>query len=469
MNIGTEREWTEEEVKLLLEEMKSNHRKGVLSEISYRKHLLRKLKRTIKRYEKEIEEALHNDLGKSPTEAYVTEIGMIYSSINYMLKYLETFAKPKRVKKHLATILSDGYVYKEPYGVVLIISAFNYPFQLMVEPLIGAIAAGNLAVVKPSEQAIYTQEVLEKLIGEVFPRGIVRMVKGSKETVTSLTSSNFDYIFFTGSPRVGKAVMGNAAKHLTPVTLELGGKSPALVMKRANIKNAAKKIAYGKFTNAGQTCIAPDFVLVHKEIAENFIAELKKALLKFYGADPKTSKDYGRIINKKAFNRLHHMMENDRQYIVLGGDTDSNANYIAPTVLVHDNIEIASMQEEIFGPILPIIIYEDINMALATIRPLGKPLAFYVFTEDRVLAEKILKRVTFGGGCVNDVLFHVASPFLPFGGVGQSGMGNYHGEYSFKTFTHNKTVLKSTSALRMSINEPPIGTYKEWILRTILK
>jgi len=463
------KEWTKSEVETLLAEMKHIYGKGVLKNLTYRKRLLQRVKHVIKKYEKEIETALYNDLGKSSTEAFLTEIGILYSSIDHMINNLESYAKPRKAKKHVATIFSDGYIYREPYGVVLIISAFNYPFQLLMEPLIGAIAAGNVAVVKPSEQAVYTEELLEKIIREAFPSGIVRVVTGSKETVTNLTTSDFDYIFFTGSTSTGKAIMENAAKNLTPVTLELGGKSPALVMKRADVKNAAKKIVFGKFINAGQTCIAPDYVLVHKEVLKPFLLEVRKTLLKFYGEDPQKSKDYSRIINKHALKRLQEILSKDQDYIILGGKTDTLENYMEPTVLLHDSMSMEAMKEEIFGPILPIIVYEDINEALESIKPLGKPLAFYLFTEDKPLAEKILERMSFGGGCINDVLFHIATPHLPFGGVGPSGMGNYHGKYSFYTFTHKKAVLKSSSRLSMSINEPPMTGYKEKIIRMLLK
>ncbi|WP_312458375.1 aldehyde dehydrogenase family protein [Proteiniclasticum sp.] len=463
------KEWTKSEVETLLAEMKHIYGKGVLKNLTYRKRLLQRLKHVIRKYEKEIETALYSDLGKSSTEAFLTEIGILYSSIDHMINNLESYAKPRKAKKHVATIFSDGYIYREPYGVVLIISAFNYPFQLLMEPLIGAIAAGNVAVVKPSEQAVYTEELLEKIIREAFPSGIVRVVTGSKETVTNLTTSDFDYIFFTGSTSTGKAIMENAAKNLTPVTLELGGKSPALVMKRADVKNAAKKIVFGKFINAGQTCIAPDYVLVHKEVLKPFLLEVRKTLLKFYGEDPQKSKDYSRIINKHALKRLQEILSKDQDYIILGGKTDTLENYMEPTVLLHDSMSMEAMKEEIFGPILPIIVYEDINEALESIKPLGKPLAFYLFTEDKPLAEKILERMSFGGGCINDVLFHIATPHLPFGGVGPSGMGNYHGKYSFYTFTHKKAVLKSSSRLSMSINEPPMTGYKEKIIRMLLK
>ena len=470
LNAGYEpAELDKEGAEKLLLEMNTYYRTGRTREISYRKHMLRKLKNTIVKYEEEILEALYRDLGKSPAEGFMTEVGIIYKSISHFLRHMDGFSRRKIMPRHSTSIFSQGYVYKEPYGTVLIISSFNYPFQLLMEPLVGAIAAGNTAVVKPSEQAVFTERIIEKIISEAFPSDMVRVVKGGKTTVTSLTTSDFDYIFFTGSVSTGKVVMENASRNLVPVTLELGGKSPALVGRRADVGNAARKIIYGKFLNAGQTCIAPDYVLVHEDQAEKLILEMRKYLKKFYKGDPKASKDYSRIISKRSFQRLTDMLEKDKPYIIHGGEHDSRENYIAPTLLFKKDLNLKSMEEEIFGPILPIITYRDINSALELIRPLGKPLAFYLFTEDRILAEKIMQRVSFGGGCVNDVFFHMTSPYPPFGGIGNSGMGRYHGKYSFDTFTHEKSILKSSSRINMRFNEPPITGLKEKLIRIILK
>lgn len=453
----------------LLKKMNDFYHTGKTRNTDFRKMMLRRLKKVIKKYEKEIETALYKDLGKSAAEAYITDIGMVYQNIDYFLKNMDSFAKRKSVKRHMASAFSKGYLYKEPYGAVLIIAPFNYPFLLLMEPLIGALAAGNVAVVKPSEQTIFTEEIIEKIIKETFPEEIVCVVKGGKETVTSLTTSDFDYIFFTGSVSTGRIIMENASKNLVPVTLELGGKSPAIVAKRANISNAARKIAYGKFLNAGQTCIAPDYILAHEDVVEEFTEELKGYLRKFYTENPKASKDYSRIISRQSFKRLSDILKEDREHIIYGGHTDSRENYISPTLLCKEDMNLRSMEDELFGPILPIIVYSDINKALEEIRSLGKPLGFYVFTEDKILAEKILNRVSFGGGCVNDVLFHITSPYLPFGGVGNSGMGRYHGRYSFDTFTHEKSVLKSSSRLNIRFNEPSITPLKEKFIRNFLK
>ncbi|HBT18745.1 MAG TPA: aldehyde dehydrogenase [Clostridiaceae bacterium] len=460
---------SKEEAQRLLQGMKAFYDKGLTRNLSYRKYQLRKLKSVIKKYEKDIEAALYKDLGKSSAESFMTEIGILYTSISWMLKNMDRHLQVKRAQPHLPTILSNGFIHKEPYGTVLIISAFNYPFQLLLEPLIGAIAAGNVAVVKPSEQAVYTEAVLVKIIKEAFPTGAVVVATGGKETVTSLTTAPFDYIFFTGSVPTGRIIMENAAKNLVPVTLELGGKSPALVMKRAEIKNAARKIVFGKFLNSGQTCIAPDYVLVHKDRAKELVLEMKKMLKKFYGEDPKASPDYGRIISKKSLKRLEDLLEKDREALIYGGKVDINAHYFGPTLLLKDDFSLATMEEEIFGPILPIILYEDLHKTLGEIEAFGKPLAFYVFTEDKALGDRVLQKVSFGGGCLNDVIFHIATPHLPFGGVGTSGMGNYHGAYSLRTFSHEKSILKSRAKFPMTLNEPPFSPLKEKLLRWVLR
>lgn len=456
-------------VEKLLKEMREYFDEGHLKNLSFRKYLLLRLKKIIQAHEEEIQKALYQDLGKPPIESFTTEIGIIYESINHLVKNLDSYAKKTMVPRHKTSLMSKGYIYKEPYGVTLIIAPFNYPFQLLMEPLIGAIAAGNVAVVKPSEQALYTEEVIGKIIKKAFPKNLVRVVTGGKETVTNLTTSDFDYIFFTGSVSTGRVIMENASKNLVPVTLELGGKSPAIVGLSANLKNAARKIVYAKFINAGQTCIAPDYVLVHEQVRDELILEIGHFIRKFYKGDPKTSFDYSRIINKGAFKRLQDMLRADKEYIIYGGETDSKENYVAPTLLYKEDMNLKAMEEEIFGPILPIISYEDINIALKEIKGLGKPLALYLFTEDKNFAEKLLNKVSFGGGCVNDVLFHITSPYLPFGGVGNSGMGNYHGKFSFDTFSHRKSILKSSSRFNMTLNEPPMSHIKKTLIRKFLK
>lgn len=456
-------------VEKLLEEMKGYFDEGHLKNLSFRKYLLLRLKKVIQAHEDDIQKALYLDLGKSPMESFMTEIGIIYESINYLVKHLDSYANKTPVKRHKTSLLSQGYIYKEPYGVVLIIAPFNYPFQLMMEPLIGAIAAGNVVVAKPSNQAAYTEKIIGTILKKAFPKNLVRVVTGARETVTNLTTSNFDYIFFTGSVSTGRIIMENASKNLVPVTLELGGKSPAIVSLKANLKNAARKIVYAKFINAGQTCIAPDYVLVHEQVRDELILEIGHYIRKFYGDDPKESLDYSRIINEKAYKRLKDLLKADQEYVIYGGEMDSLENYIAPTLLYKEDLKLKAMEEEIFGPILPIISYEDINKALAEIKDLGKPLALYLFTEDKVFAEKLMTKVSFGGGCVNDVLYHIVSPYLPFGGVGNSGMGQYHGQSSFDTFSHKKSVLKSPSRFNMTLNEPPMSSLKKKMIQKFLK
>lgn len=457
------------DIDTLLYKMDRFYHTGKTRNLNYRKRALLKLKEVIKNNEKEIIEALKLDLGKSSVESYTTEIGIIYENITYFVKNLDGFARKRRVMWHKTNFLSRGEIYREPYGKVLIISSFNYPFQLTMEPLIGALAAGNTVTLKPSDQAVHTEIVIRKVIREAFPEDYVSVVGGGKDVVDVLTRAHFDYIFFTGSPKTGKDIMRNASENLVPVTLELGGKSPAIVGRRANLKNAARKIAFGKFINAGQTCIAPDYVLVHEKVKDAFIHEMVTTLKRFYGDNPKTSMDYSRLINERAFNRLSDMLYKDKDKIIYGGQTDILDHYMEPTLLVSDNFDLHAMKEEIFGPILPIIVYKDINKAMEEIKAMGKPLALYIFTEDKTVQEGILKRLSFGGGAVNDTILHITSPYMPFGGVGASGTGRYHGKYSFLTFTHEKAILKTNSLLNMTLQEPPLGKIKYHLIRNVLK
>ena len=457
------------DVENLLERMEKFYETGITRNLDFRKMMLSKLKTVIQENEGRVMEALYKDLGKSKEESYTTEIGIIYENISYFIKNLDRFSRKKKVRRHKTNMFSTGEIYREPYGKVLVISSFNYPFQLTMEPLIGAMAAGNTVTLKPSDQASFTERIIGKIIKEAFQPNYVNVVYGGKEAVDQLTSAHFDYIFFTGSPRTGKDVMRNASNNLVPVTLELGGKSPAIVGKRANIKNAARKIAYGKFLNAGQTCIAPDYVVVHEDVKDQFILELENSLKRFYGSNPKTSKDYSRIINERAFLRLRDMLGKDKDKIIYGGGTDLLDCYIEPTLLYSNDFELHTMNEEIFGPILPIISYNDINQVIGQIKTMGKPLALYIFTEDKKVQEGILKRLSFGGGAVNDTLFHITSPYMPFGGVGGAGMGRYHGKYSMLTFTHEKAILKSSSFLNMKFQEPPMNKFKFELIKNVMK
>lgn len=378
----------------------------------------------------------------------MTEIGIVYAEISHTCRHLKRWAKPKRAKTAMTHIGSKGTIYREPYGSVLIIAPWNYPFQLVMSPLIGAIAGGNAAVVKPSELSPAVSSVVAAIIGEAFPFELVTVIEGDADVSTELLKQPFDYIFFTGSVHVGKIVMEAAAKRLIPVTLELGGKSPCIVHTDADLRLAAKRIMFGKLTNAGQTCVAPDYLLVHRDIQDKLIAELKAAVLQFYGEAPLMNPDYGSIISRHHYERLVGFL--DSGVIAFGGDHDEDTLKIAPTIMENVSTDAAVMKEEIFGPILPVITYGNIDEAVSFVTERPKPLALYLFTADRHVQREVLSRTSFGGGCVNDTLMHVASPYLPFGGVGESGIGNYHGKSSFETFTHAKSVLKQTNRFDLS-------------------
>ncbi|WP_371874746.1 aldehyde dehydrogenase [Clostridium fungisolvens] len=445
------------QVKDILNQHKDYFLTGETKDINFRIASLKKLKTCIKNHEKEILNALYRDLGKSEFEAYSTEIGFILDSISNFVKSLKSWSKAKTVRTPIHQVPSKSYIVHEPYGTVLIIGPFNYPFQLLIEPLIGAIAAGNCAVLKPSESTPTVSALIKKMIEETFDSNYIRVIEGEREITSALINSPFDYIFFTGSVPVGKIVMEAAAKNLVPVTLELGGKSPVIVDKTANLAIAAKRILWGKLINAGQTCIAPDYILVHKSIKDEFIKKLKETVVSFYGVDASKSSDYGRIVNERQLNRLASIIEKDRSKIVYGGNYNINTLYIEPTIIDNVNWQDAVMKDEIFGPILPLLEYEDINSAIRMINDHPKPLAFYIFTEDKVVENLALNSISFGGGCVNDTISHVASSHLPFGGVGNSGIGAYHGRYSFEIFSHKKCIIKKSTKIDMKLIFPPYG------------
>ena len=429
---------------------------------------LKKLKKVIKKYEDEIIDALNKDLGKHIFEAYSNEVGLVYGSIDFAIKNLKKWTKVKKVKNDAAQLPGKSYIYKSHYGAVLIIGPYNYPFQLTIEPLIGAIAGGNTVILKPSEYATATEAILEKIIKETFEEEYIAVITGDYKVNSDLLDLQFDYIFFTGSVNVGKIVMEKASKHLTPVTLELGGKSPVIVDKTADLKISAKRILWGKLTNAGQTCVAPDYVLAHEHIYEELIEELKNTIIKFYGNDIINNKEFGRIINDKHMNRLNKILQNDKEKIVVGGEVDFEQRYISPTILRDVTLEDSVMKDEIFGPILPVIKYKDLVDLKYYISKHKNPLALYVFSENEDFSEDIIRRFTFGGGCVNDTISHVASAHLPFGGVGTSGIGNYHGKASFDTFTHAKSIVKKSTKLDLKLVFPP---YKEKVnlIKKIMK
>ena len=429
-------------------------------EVNDRIENLKKLKNSIKKYENNIINALNIDLGKPEFEAYSSEVGFVYSTIDYFIKNLKSWTKVKKVKNDAAQLPGKSYIYKSHYGAVLIIGPYNYPFQLLIEPLIGAISGGNTVILKPSEYATKTEAIVEKIIKETFDEKYIAVVTGDYKVNSQLLDLEFDYIFFTGSVNVGKIVMEKASKHLTPVTLELGGKSPVIVDNTANLKVSAKRILWGKLTNAGQTCVAPDYILAHEDIYEELIKEFEKVIIEFYGQDIINSKDFGRIINDRHMNRLNAILEHDKNKITFGGEVDFEKRYISPTIIRDVTLEDAVMNEEIFGPIIPVIKYKNMEDIKYYISHHKNPLALYVFSEDENFSEDIINRFSFGGGCVNDTISHVASAYLPFGGIGSSGMGNYHGKASFDTFTHTKSIVKKSTKIDLKLVFPP---YKDKI------
>jgi len=438
----------------------SIHSKGHLS-LEVRKKRLEALKKCILTKEAAINQALKEDLGKSTFESYATEVGFILEEIKYTLKNIDSWAKPKKVKTPLTMFPGKSAVYPEPYGVILIVSPWNYPFQLCLSPFLGALAAGNRVVIKPSEFAPKTADVIQAMIEEVFEEHEVQVVQGGLEETQILLKQKFDYIFFTGSTMVGKIMMKAAAENLTPVTLELGGKSPCLIEESANIDITAKRCAWGKFLNAGQTCVAPDYVLVPEKLQGEFIERMKVHLKSFYGENCKSSEDYPRIVNQKHFDRLNSLIVPEK--IAIGGKVSREENFIEPTIMRDVSWNDKIMEDEIFGPILPVIPYKNMSEAIEKILSLPKPLAFYVFSEDEKKKSEIIAKVPFGGGCINDTVIHLANPNLPFGGVGTSGIGSYHGKKSFDTFTHYKSVFEQGTKVDIPLRYPPYEGKLSWL------
>ncbi len=441
-----------EKFELLRLQQLSHFRSGATRSLKYRKAMLKQLYDAIQVFEPEILAALYKDLHKSEFEAYSNEIGLVYTEIRHAIHHLRKWSKRQHVKVDLHLLPGRAWTAPEPYGTTLIIAPWNYPFQLLFSPLVGALAAGNTAILKPSELATHTVDVVTRMISQYFPPESLSVVNGGVLETTALLDLDFDYIFFTGSVSVGKIVMQAAAKRLTPLTLELGGKSPAIVDASANLKTTAEKIIWGKFNNAGQTCVAPDYVLVHASIKNSLITQMKKAILTFYGEDPQQSPDYARIIHPKHFDRLLALMK--LQDITFGGSHQREDLYIAPTILGNSRWEDPIMQDEIFGPLLPILIYNDLDQAIQEVNAHPKPLALYIFSRNKHHQQKILQNISFGGGGINNTLLHVASVYLPFGGVGSSGTGQYHGKASFDTFSHYKTILSQPATFDSGLAYP---------------
>ena len=423
------------------QEQNNFFRSGKSRDTAFRIASLKILRDVIATHERKILAAIFADLHKEETDAYATEIAGVYHEIKFAIRHLRDWVAPQKVATPFFMTPAKSFIYKEPYGVTLIVAPWNYPFQLLLLPLVGAIAAGNTAILKPSELSEHTASVMEEIINQAFPRGYIHVVCGAARETQALLELPVDYIFFTGSVPVGKVVMAAAAKHLTPLTLELGGKSPAIVHESANLRTAASRISWGKFLNAGQTCIAPDYVLVHESVKDAFIDEMVKVVIKFYGEDASRHPRYCRIINDRHFQRLVALI--DRTKIVYGGKTDADDRYIEPTLLYPADWNDEVMQGEIFGPILPIIPYSDLDEVIRRINDRPHPLSLYMFVNNRAIRQKIIRETFFGGGAVNNTIMQVVSPYLPFGGLGYSGLGRYHGRFSFETFSHTKSILRS--------------------------
>lgn len=433
--------------------------------IPFRINALKKLRDGIISYEEQILVALKQDLNKAEFESYMTELGMVLNELQFLIKNTRKWAKQRRVKTPLALFPARSFIVPEPYGVVLIMSPWNYPFQLSILPLLGAIAAGNCVVIKPSAYAPSVSHVIAEIIKDCFPPEYVTVIEGGRAENQALLEQKFDYIFFTGGVTVGKLVMEKAAQYLTPITLELGGKSPCIVDRTADLKLAAKRIAFGKLLNCGQTCVAPDYLFVDKEIKDQLINYLRQSILDFLGPDPLNNPDYPQIINEKHYHRLMNLISDED--IVLGGV--GNNNKIEPTIVDHVSLDSQLMQEEIFGPILPVITFTQIEETVSYINSRPKPLALYLFTSDKETERFIINNVSYGGGCINDTIMHLATPYLGFGGVGASGIGSYHGKQSFNTFSHLKSIVKRGVRLDVPLRYHPYSSIKERLLRKILK
>ncbi|MEF9952980.1 MAG: aldehyde dehydrogenase [Clostridium sp.] len=452
-------------INLIIKKQREYFSQGHTLSIDFRIDKLKKLKTSIINNEEKILAALKKDLNKAPLEGYAAEIGMVLEEINGAIKNLRKWSKPKRVRTPITQFPSVSRIYSEAYGLVLIMAPWNYPFQLSIAPLIGAISGGNSVMIKPSEYALATAKVVEDIVHETFSSEYISVVRGGREVNSRILEERFDLIFFTGSPVVGRIVMEAAAKNLTPVVLELGGKSPCIVDDSANIDLAARRIVWGKFLNSGQTCVAPDYILVNSKVKDKLLFSLKKYIKEFYGDDPISSEDYPSIVSQKHFERLLSLIEGD---IFTGGLSNGDTLQIEPTIINNISFSDKVMEEEIFGPIIPVIEFNNIDWVIKEITHREKPLALYLFTTNKSIEDKILSRISFGGGCINDTIVHLANPNMPFGGVGNSGMGGYHGKYSFDTFTHKKSILKKSNFIDIPLRYAP---YKDKLalLKKVMK
>ncbi|HQC05658.1 MAG TPA: aldehyde dehydrogenase [Kaistella chaponensis] len=432
--------------------------------LKFRKMYLEKLKEVLLKNDELLYDSIYKDFGKSKFDTFTTEISFVLKDIDYFLKNLNSLAKPKKVRTNLANQLGSSKIYPEPLGCTLVIGAWNYPYQLSLSPVVAALAAGNTCILKPSEIAENTMKAMAKIINENFPKDYFYVAEGGIEETTEILKLKFDKIFFTGSPKVGQIIYEAAAKHLTPVTLELGGKSPAIVTSSANFEVAAKRIVWGKFLNAGQTCVAPDYILVDEKVKDSFLDSLQSYIQKFnYHSE---SENYTQIINQRNFDRLVNLIDQEKVYF--GGKTDAAKRYIEPTIMHDVTWNDKVMQEEIFGPILPVLTFKNFNEALLQIAAYEKPLSAYLFSDNSEEKEEFTTKISFGGGCINDVVMHLSNDYLPFGGVGNSGIGNYHGKYGFDAFSHQKAVLDRATWGEPDLKYPPYNDKKlNWIKKLL--
>ena len=457
----------ESEIRQIVEKQRAYFYTGATLPPEGRIRALKKLRTYIREHEAELNQAIREDLGKSAYESYMCETGLVLTEITYMLRHIRSFAREKTVYTPLAQFPSRSFVKPSPYGVTLIMSPWNYPFLLTIDPLADAIAAGNTAVIKPSAYSPCTSRAIRTMIRECFPEEYVAVVTGGRAENTCLLNEPFDYIFFTGSQAVGKEVMAHAARHLTPVTLELGGKSPCIIEKTADLPLAAKRIVFGKYLNCGQTCVAPDYIYCDEEIRDRLVEEIRKQIRKQFGPSPLTNNDYGNIINEKHFDRIMGLI--DPEKVVWGGKSDKSTRKIEPTLMNHVTFNDAVMQEEIFGPVLPVLTYDSLDAAIEKINSMPHPLALYLFTSDKQAAKKVMSRCGFGGGCINNTILPLATSEMGFGGFGESGMGSYHGKEGFRTFSHNKSIVDKKTWLDLPMRYQPYKKFNEKLLHIFLR
>lgn len=455
------------DITTIFQSQKQFFQTGKTHTVAFRISALKKLQSAILEHKKEITKALYLDLGKSKTESYLTEIHIVLSEISYFLKHIRQFSAPQKVKPSLFQMVAKCFVQSVPYGVTWIVAPWNYPFLLVLQPLVTALAAGNTAICTTSPLAKHTNMVVQRICKQCFPSNYVYVTTGKTSVVQTLSQLPFDHIFFTGSPATGKIVMAHAAKHLTPVTLELGGKSPCIVDESASIPLAAKRIVFGKCVNGGQTCIAPDYIYCHHSVKNQLIQALKTEIQKQYGKNPLQNKQYGRIINKSHFLRLQNLIQ--QSHVIYGGQSDKTQCKIAPTLLDCASFDTPVMQEEIFGPLLPILTFDNIQEVISKMQTLPAPLALYLFSKNKHTIQTVLQNCPSGGACINDTILHIAGQNMGFGGVGNSGMGAYHGKVGFDTFSHQKSILYQTNRFDISLRYAPYSFFTEKLFSFFLR